>query len=89
MRYAKRLSIAPWKSACMPRAKLPEELRSPKSPPTNHHDQTPKHARQQPTNAKPQNEYLYIGCNTFFATCANTAIGEDMDALSAGSLKLP
>jgi uncharacterized protein YifE (UPF0438 family) len=30
-------------------------------------------------------EYLHIGCYTFFDSCANAAIGEAMDAVSVGS----
>jgi hypothetical protein len=29
-------------------------------------------------------EYLHIGCYAFFDSCANAAIGEALDALSAG-----
>jgi hypothetical protein len=29
-------------------------------------------------------EYLHIGCNAFFDNYADTAIGEGLDALSAG-----
>jgi hypothetical protein len=30
------------------------------------------------------NEYLHIGCYAFFDSCANEAISEGLDALSAG-----
>jgi hypothetical protein len=46
-------------------------------------DDTARALNDQNTHAA-YKEYLHIGCNAFFESCANAAISEGLDALSNG-----
>jgi hypothetical protein len=50
---------------------------------TNVRDDTARALNDQDTHAA-YDEYLHIGCNGFFESCANAAISKGLDALSNG-----